>query len=205
MKAIHIQDPGTCTALAAPTDRCRIDGCDRNVRIKKAGLCKWHYEQDRQERNPEAKAVCIAYKARRHQERWANEPEYRERIATAGKRSKARPEVRARIAERQRMRRLEDPLRVWAIHTACALRKKGVSLTSATLIAAYVTQGGRCAVCAVELEVGAGRKHVTCACADHCHTALKFRGVLCYRCNVMVGNHTAARLLAGAAYVEARR
>lgn len=46
-------------------------------------------------------------------------------------------------------------------------------------------QGGKCAICAKEMTVGlSGRA----ACGDHCHETREPRGILCKRCNLLLGH-----------------
>jgi hypothetical protein len=61
------------------------------------------------------------------------------------------------------------------------LRRYG--LTTETWQVLCDGQGGKCAICSNDLTVG-GQKgsHV-----DHCHVTGKVRGILCLRCNLMLG------------------
>lgn len=65
-------------------------------------------------------------------------------------------------------------------------------------------QGGRCAICRVELKpgqqaAGAGTSHV-----DHDHVTKKIRGVLCHECNLGLGHFgdSPVKLRAAAEYLE---
>jgi hypothetical protein len=61
-------------------------------------------------------------------------------------------------------------------------------------------QNGRCAICKTKDHNGVGKYfHV-----DHCHKTKKIRGLLCGRCNVMIGmaQDNADRLIAAAAYLR---
>lgn len=42
----------------------------------------------------------------------------------------------------------------------------------------YTAQEGKCKICAA---------HKRTLCVDHCHTTGKVRGLLCHRCNLMLG------------------
>lgn len=49
-------------------------------------------------------------------------------------------------------------------------------------------QGGVCAICkGPETTVHAATGMVNSLAVDHCHTTLKVRGLLCWRCNTMIG------------------
>ena len=58
--------------------------------------------------------------------------------------------------------------------------KYGLSIDH--FLAMYELQKGRCAICQVQLAVGAKSCHV-----DHCHETNSFRGILCSRCNTGLG------------------
>lgn len=80
------------------------------------------------------------------------------------------------------------------------LRKMGV--TEDDLKEAVVSQGGLCAICQsakIHLEGGL-QVHV-----DHCHKTMKFRGILCRKCNNGLGmfNDDPARLRRAARYLKA--
>jgi hypothetical protein len=48
----------------------------------------------------------------------------------------------------------------------------------------YIQQGGRCAICNDEKELGG----YTGLYVDHCHSSNKVRGLLCPACNSAIGN-----------------
>lgn len=60
--------------------------------------------------------------------------------------------------------------------------------------------GGRCEICGRTPDE-AGQKRLA---VDHCHGSGAFRGLLCNRCNVMLGHaqDQPHRLIAGAAYLQ---
>ena len=61
-------------------------------------------------------------------------------------------------------------------------KKNGFSIE---LFASRMTeQDGKCPICGVVLTTGLG---ATTACADHCHNTKTPRGVLCKRCNTLLG------------------
>lgn len=104
---------------------------------------------------------------------------------------------RDRVREYKRRRRIERP----DIRFAAKLRAYG--LTRAQHDAMLIAQSGLCAICCDPF--GAGRlqgPHV-----DHCHRTGKVRGLLCRRCNSMLGyvNDCAEILNAAATYVDQHR
>jgi len=64
---------------------------------------------------------------------------------------------------------------------------------------AFVTQGGKCAVCLSTLN----STRFTKLCGDHCHTTGALRGLLCSNCNTALGlmKDSPARLLAAVEYL----
>lgn len=62
-------------------------------------------------------------------------------------------------------------------------------------------QNNRCAVCGGEAEDGKRNKTL---CADHDHATGKFRGLLCFRCNLGLGyfKDDPERLVAAARYLQ---
>lgn len=61
------------------------------------------------------------------------------------------------------------------------------------------SQGGRCKICGIPAGACTSRLHV-----DHCHRTLKIRGLLCAKCNHMLGasGDRLEVLLAGARYLN---
>jgi hypothetical protein len=97
------------------------------------------------------KEIAKAYKARN-----------RDKIRTAGRKYSKRPEVRARIKERQR---------------ATSLAKLG--LTPKDYADIFSAQGGHCAICDSTPDR---------LCVDHEHSSGRVRGLLCKLCNLAIGN-----------------
>jgi len=48
-------------------------------------------------------------------------------------------------------------------------------------------QGGKCAICELEIKFDGRRSHAEGPMVDHCHTTGKIREVLCGRCNMAIG------------------
>lgn len=65
----------------------------------------------------------------------------------------------------------------------------------------YAQQGGRCAICAGPLLT---RKMDHFAHVDHCHKSAAVRGLLCFRCNLAIGQFgdDLDRLRAAIQYLE---
>lgn len=78
---------------------------------------------------------------------------------------------------------------------------KGYGLTPEAYDALSVAQGGRCAICG---STDTGHKRAKRLFVDHCHRTGAVRGLLCNRCNTMLGNaaDSSDRLRAAAAYLE---
>lgn len=79
-------------------------------------------------------------------------------------------------------------------------RKRLHGLTPEAYQVMYDAQGGRCAICAIP-EPRAGKKSF---CVDHNHATGRVRGLLCTRCNTMIGNarDSAEILKAAIGYLE---
>lgn len=76
-------------------------------------------------------------------------------------------------------------------------RKYGISAEDRDRM--FDLQGGKCAICGGGPNGRNGRLHV-----DHCHESNRIRGLLCYKCNSMIGlaDDNAERLLAAAEYLR---
>jgi hypothetical protein len=100
-----------------------------------------------------------------------------------------RAKNRAAINERQRSRRAANPEaeRVaqrarWAAEWAGQIKYK-YGITADEYDAMLTVQGGECALCGRDGNVGGKRLAV-----DHCHDTGTVRGLLCNPCNTMLGN-----------------
>ncbi len=107
--------------------------------------------------------------------RYAEDPEYRESVLAASRRYRAAHGEK--ISEYERQRRY--------------------GLSRADYAAMLARQGGRCAICR--------RKPKRRLETDHCHSTGKVRGLLCNKCNTMLGmgDDDPHRLQAGIAYLKA--
>jgi hypothetical protein len=116
-------------------------------------------------------------KAVSRRQRYAEDPDYRERNIASARRYRASHKEKLSDFERQRR----------------------YGLSAADYQAMLARQGGRCAACKKKpgpksrLEV------------DHCHLTGRVRGLLCTKCNTMLGmgDDDPDRLRAGIAYLEA--
>lgn len=61
--------------------------------------------------------------------------------------------------------------------------KRRYGLSAETYDHMVALQEGVCALCK-KTETCAGKKHLT---VDHCHATGKVRGLLCHRCNMIIG------------------
>ncbi len=97
----------------------------------------------------------------------------------AKKRAKAQTsEAKAKAAERFQQRCKEDPDLL--VRRAAYGRKLRTGFDEGLVSTLLVRQDNRCGVCGISFD----RRT---ACADHCHTTGKPRGLLCSRCNIIEG------------------
>lgn len=100
---------------------------------------------------------------------------------------------RLKIAERKRRAYAEDPTRFRA-----ANRKSVYGISSEEYQRRLLEQKGVCAICQNSCRLGRQ------LAVDHNHQTGRVRGLLCSRCNFMLGQaeDDAVRLLAAARYLE---
>jgi Recombination endonuclease VII len=62
----------------------------------------------------------------------------------------------------------------------------------------------KCPICKIDLKLTANSLAFTCAVVDHCHETSKVRGILCKRCNLLLGhaNDSIDRLKGAIAYLK---
>jgi Recombination endonuclease VII len=134
-----------------------------------------------------------------HKKRFAENAEYREKIRAAWRRY--RETHKDDINERRRVRRRTDSAfrdkdraskREWE-------RRKRYREVYRISVADYDAmrqrQNGACAIC---------KRSGQALCVDHCHACGKVRGLLCGKCNSVLGfcDDSTAHLLAAAAYLR---
>lgn len=129
--------------------------------------------------------------------RWREE-NYQQARASE-KRSRAKHIDKHRYDSRLRMRRLRavNPEKyTWIARKSRHKNKYG--MTPQDWRAMFQSQGERCAICQTD-RPGPYDWHT-----DHCHTTGKVRGILCSKCNLMLGHakDDPDRLRAAAAYLE---
>lgn len=105
-------------------------------------------------RTPEQREAANA----RRRERYATDPEYRERVKAS---------IKAVPPERRRDSRM----------------RKQFGIGAAEFDAMVKRQGGGCAICGTTVGDSVGRR----LAVDHCHDTGRIRGILCSRCNRGLG------------------
>lgn len=86
--------------------------------------------------------------------------------------------------------------------SSCRVCKDGLyryQLNRLDMVALLESQNKQCALCDKELEMFAGRHG---GFVDHCHTTGRVRGILCNRCNTVVGGLENADLQRLLKYIE---
>lgn len=114
---------------------------------------------------------CKSCVSERHRERYANDPEYREKHKKKSDRAKASILAWKRSEHGRRVSRAGELKRKFGLTLADFARMKN-------------EQGGGCAICGTTEPGGQGnRLHV-----DHDHTSGQVRGLLCSNCNRGLGH-----------------
>lgn len=119
----------------------------------------------------------------------------KERILARVREYSSRPEAKARAKAKKDAKRLTPKgratMREWFL-------KGHYGLTNQTWGVMFGQQEGLCAICCEVID-SSRHTHV-----DHCHKTRRVRGLLCNRCNLMVGHgrDNPAILRSGAHYVE---
>ena len=135
-----------------------------------------------------------------HKKRLAENAEYREKIRAA--RRRYRETHKEEMRERRRLRLQNDPHfreRERARGREWQRRKRYSKVYRLSLVdydAMRKRQNGTCAIC---------KRSGEALCVDHCHACGKVRGLLCGKCNSVLGfcDDSPAHLLAAAAYLRA--
>lgn len=110
-----------------------------------------------------------------------------------------------RQGNQQRARQLvtdyqaRNPEMVFKNNRAQGLRRY-YGMTVADYDSLLLKQDGRCAICLTDKPSGKNGRLVV----DHCHTTGNIRGLLCMKCNFMIGyaSENSDTLKQGAAYIE---
>ncbi len=134
-----------------------------------------------------------------HKKRFAENAEYREKVRAA--RGRYRETHKEELRERRRLRLQNDPHfreRKRARGREWQRRKrydKVYRISLADYDAMRKRQNGACAIC---------KRSGQALCVDHCHACGKVRGLLCGKCNSVLGfcDDSPAHLLAAAAYLR---
>lgn len=81
------------------------------------------------------------------------------------------------------------------------LRRVKIGFTPELFQFIFNSQNGKCAICNIILGKG---MTLTAACADHCHVKNKPRGILCKKCNLVLGhaNYNIEILKSAISYLE---
>ena len=151
----------------------RPTNSSRKYFMRECKLCQskaaYERKRNRMESDPEWRSAYLEKERVRQKARYDKEvrKEYRER-----------PEVRARdIAHVRKYRKTEKGI---AVARDNHLRKKfGITLADFNFI--FESQRGVCRICGEENESGKS------LALDHCHKSGQIRGLLCHRCNMMLG------------------
>ena len=138
-------------------------------------------------------AVSAAAKEKRRQSQRAYDAKHREKQKQYSKAYRARNKEKTNRASAEWIKR--NPQKRRGYHVKY---KYGITLDQMT--AAVEKQNHRCAVC-MDADPNNGKRFLA---VDHCHVTGKFRGLLCIKCNTMIGmaKDSPSVLMAAARYLE---
>lgn len=147
---------------------CTIEGCEKNQHVLKAGLCAMHYQRLKVDGDPGEATM----------RRRPGSPTDTEKPCTSCKVVKPLDEYHR--DGRTRDGRQSTCKACYHVYQTNIRRKRIYGITSAEYDRMAAEQGGRCLVCET---TPAARILVV----DHCHRTGKVRGLLCDRCNRLLG------------------
>ena len=136
-----------------------------------------------------------------HKKRFAENAEYREKMRAAWRPlprdAQGRDRERRRLRRQQRRAFSRQGAREQAANgSAGSATERSTGISLADYDAMRQRQNGACAIC---------KRSGQALCVDHCHACGKVRGLLCGKCNSVLGfcDDSPAHLLAAAAYLRA--
>jgi recombination endonuclease VII len=141
------------------------------------------------------KAERSAWKQARAKQRYADDPEYRERRLQRARDWRARH--KAELSARRKLKRANNPQYREQIRRRHLKQVYGI--TPEEYAALLAAQHDVCAICK--------KKDRVRLCVDHCHDTRTVRGLLCKKCNTGLGcfDDDIERLRAAITYLERAR
>jgi hypothetical protein len=97
------------------------------------------------------------------------------------KAKKNKPENIAKDREQQRIRWANNPNKKKIARNSALKRQYGITLIEYNQM--FTDQNGNCSICNKNRS-----EFKTDLCVDHCHETNKVRGLLCHKCNLVIGN-----------------
>ena len=127
--------------------------------------------------------------------RYAEDPEYREKMLAYSGPTTRRTRTRSTRACGQD----DEAIPNFGRRSAPVRRRRDYGMSDPDYEALLARQGGVCAIC--------GRKSRRRLVVDHCHVCDQVRGLLCHNCNLGLGNYCddIGRLQAAIAYLQRSR
>jgi hypothetical protein len=158
-------------------------------------------------RRTECKKCLHAQNWARRKQKYATDPEHRASIKQYKNKYRQRPEVQEKVKAYRRQHYYAAPAEQRKIKNRENMLKAKFGITAEFYDALLVAQRGVCAICGKpETEVG-NHGEVRPLAVDHDHKTGKVRGLLCNKCNPMLGmaNDEEIILIKAAAYLRERR